>query len=97
MKSKISELQFKLTSHELVDDSRKILREIAKLLKDAIDPDFQDTTIIDQLTVFIDDEPDHELSTGSRRNWPTVINYNFRGTTGQTQSHAIGSKIVVRR
>ena len=45
-------------------DSRKIFVETMKLIKDALDPEFEDTGIIDHIKVVIDDQPDGSLSTG---------------------------------
>ena len=46
-------------------DSRKIFSEILTLIKDALDPEFQETTMIEQLKVVIDDVPDKKLTTGN--------------------------------
>ena len=53
-----------MTAHELATDSTRILREVAELLKSAADPEFQDTAIIDQMLVIIDDQSDQQLNTG---------------------------------
>ena len=45
-------------------DSKKIFGEILTLVKDALDPEFEDTTIIDQLKVVLDDQPDKKLTVG---------------------------------
>ena len=53
-----------MTSHELVQDSTRILRDVAELLKAAADPELQDTEIIDQMVVVIDDMADQQLTMG---------------------------------
>ena len=45
-------------------DSRRIFGEVLKLIKDSVDPDFEDVTCLDHVKVVIDDAPDADLSTG---------------------------------
>ena len=48
-----------------MNDSKKILGETLALIKDALDPEFEDVTLLDHVKVVIDDQPDKKLNTGT--------------------------------
>ena len=66
-------------------------------MKAAIDPDFQNTDIIDQLSVIIDDVPDKNQTTGNNNSTRAKITAVFRSAIGSIENIANGSKAFVGR
>ena len=58
------ELQLHATRSDIIADSRRIFQETMALIRDALDPEFEDVSMIDHIKVVIDDQPDKELDTG---------------------------------
>ena len=57
-------IQFQLTEQDLLDDSKKILLDILKLLKEQMDPQFEEVDMVDQVQVVLAKE--EGLTTGKQ-------------------------------
>ena len=43
-----------MTAHEVLDDSKSIFEDVLKMVKEVVDPQFEDITIFEQVKVVLD-------------------------------------------
>ena len=46
--------QYQVTAHEVLEDSKKIFEEVIKLVKEGVDPQFEDISIFERVKVIME-------------------------------------------
>ena len=64
--TRILKIQLRVNRSDIIADSRRIFQETVALIRDALDPEFEDVSMLDHIKVVIDDQPDKDLDTGQK-------------------------------